>query len=50
MEIIASAAEIAPALKSLLRGGQIVEIRALFVPCNDGLHRTYYGFFDNVHD
>ena len=50
MDIKAEAADISGAMKELLRGGQIVEIRALLVPCNDGLHRTYSGYFDNVHD
>ena len=39
--------EIYDSFEKLLEKGQIVELRALSVPHNDGINRTMNGFFDN---
>ena len=43
-----NAAEIESAFRGLGVTGQIVEIRALSVPGNDGIKRNYSGYFDDV--
>ena len=48
MEYPVTLVEIASAMRSIVSEGQIVELRALKVPCGDGIRRTFSGYFDNV--
>ena len=48
MESPVALVEIASAMRSIVSEGQIVELRALKVPCGDGIRRTFSGYFDNV--
>ena len=41
-------AEITSALRSIVEDGQIVELRALRVPCADGVNRTFSGYYDDM--
>ena len=47
MEYPVDVAEIASVARTILTDTQIVELRALRVPCNDGVNRTFSGYFDD---
>jgi len=44
----ANIAEIHSAMRSIAQDGQLIELRALQVPGNDGFRRTVTGFFDDL--
>ena len=48
MEYKADHAEVVSALQAIVSESQIVELRALQVPGDDGIKRNYSGFFDDI--
>ena len=48
MEYKADHAAVVSALRAIVSESQIVEVRALQVPGDDGIKRNYSGFFDDI--
>jgi len=44
----ADVAAIEAAFRAIVESGTIVELRALSVPCDDGIKRTFSGFFNDI--